>query len=142
MSPSYGRTEYLRLLNGNSSHVAVVEWVIINDLSENLERTSINSVRGAKSLADEGLVLVWLCPQRAFGASTLQSDGRWFRPPAWFCAGYTWIDSRNGFEQRVIVRTEINHGRHDTVYGIEFLCYAWPWEERGVGPSISVPTFE
>lgn len=140
--PSYGRTEHLQLLHGNDSHVAVVEWVIISDLSENLERTSINSVRSAKSLADEGLVLVWLCPKRAFAPSTLQSNGKWFRPPAWFCAGYTWTDPRYGVEERVIVRTEINHARHDTVYGIEFSCCTWPWEEQGVGPSLSVPTFK
>jgi hypothetical protein len=56
--------ERLRLLNGNDSHQAVVEWVIIPDLSAHRQRDSITAVRGPKSLADEGLVLAWLVPNR------------------------------------------------------------------------------
>lgn len=56
--------ERLRLLNGNESHHAVVEWIIISDLSAFRKRDSISAVRGEKSLADEGLALTWLCPER------------------------------------------------------------------------------
>lgn len=56
--------ERLRLLNGNQSHKPVVEWVVIPDLSQNRTRRDITSVRGAKSLADEGIVLAWLFPKR------------------------------------------------------------------------------
>ncbi len=51
--------ERLRLLNGNASHNAVVEWIII-DLDANRQRESITTVRGPKSLADELFVFVWL----------------------------------------------------------------------------------
>lgn len=56
--------ERLRLLNGNESHHAVVEWIIIPDLSAHRKRESVTAVRDSKSLADEGLVLVWLNPKR------------------------------------------------------------------------------
>ncbi len=71
----------LRLLNGNQSHHAVVEWVVISDLSANRKRKDITSVRGPKSLADEGLVLAWLNPKRVKATDCKE----WC---AWFCAGY------------------------------------------------------
>ncbi|MBI2473761.1 hypothetical protein HYV70_04380 [Candidatus Uhrbacteria bacterium] len=51
--------ERLRLLNGNTSHHAVVEWIII-DLDANRQRKSITAVRGPTSLADELFVFIWL----------------------------------------------------------------------------------
>ena len=71
----------LRLLNGNDSHHAVVEWIVINDLSANRKRESITAVRHAKSLADEGLVLAWLFPKRVQAIDYKEL-------PAWYCAGY------------------------------------------------------
>ncbi|MFA6018502.1 MAG: hypothetical protein WC776_04985 [Patescibacteria group bacterium] len=73
--------EWLRLLNGNETHHAVVEWVIINDLSANRKRKDITSVRNAQSLADEGLVLAWLFPKRV---DAIDYD----KNCSWYCAGY------------------------------------------------------
>lgn len=73
--------ERLRLLNGNETHHAVVEWVIVNDLSAHRKRKDITSMRGPKSLADEGLVLAWLFPERV---KAIDYD-KW---SAWYCAGY------------------------------------------------------
>lgn len=75
------KVDRLRLLNGNDSHHATVEWVIINDLSANRKRNSITAVRGQKSLADEGLVLAWLFPKRVQAIDYKEL-------PAWYCAGY------------------------------------------------------
>ena len=72
--------ERLRLLNGNHTHHATVEWVTI-DLDVNRKRTDITSVRGSKSLADEGLALAWLNPKRV---QAIDYD----KLSAWFCAGY------------------------------------------------------
>jgi hypothetical protein len=72
--------ERLRLLNGNATHHAVVEWIVV-DLSADRARENIASVRGPKSLADEGLVLGWLIPERV---DAIDYKG-WC---AWFCAGY------------------------------------------------------
>jgi len=72
--------ERLRLLNGNHTHHATVEWVTI-DFSANRKRTDITSVRGSKSLADEGLVLAWLFPKRVKAIDY----NKW---SAWYCAGY------------------------------------------------------
>ena len=71
----------LRLLGGNESHHAVVEWIIIPDLSAHRQRKSITNVRDAKSFADEGLVLAWLNTKRVQAIDYK----KW---PAWFCAGY------------------------------------------------------
>ncbi len=73
--------ERLRLLNGNHTHHATVEWVIMNYLSTSRKRTDVTSVRGPNSLADEGLVLAWLFPSRVHIIDYKQY-------PAWFCAGY------------------------------------------------------
>ncbi len=73
--------ERLRLLAGNDTHHAVVEWIIIDDLSANRQRESITAVRSNSSLADEGLVMVWLFPERV---QAMDYD-KW---SAWFCAGY------------------------------------------------------
>lgn len=51
----------LRLLNGDATHKAVVEWVIV-DLGTHRKRKSIKAVRGVKSLADELLVIAWMFP--------------------------------------------------------------------------------
>lgn len=48
--------ERLRLLNGNDTHHAVVEWIIISDLSANRQRKDITSVRESMSMADEGFI--------------------------------------------------------------------------------------
>jgi hypothetical protein len=71
----------LRLLNGNDTHHAVIEWVIIDDLSGHRQRESITAVRGPLSLADEGLVIAWLFPNRV---KTIDYD----KVCAWFLAGY------------------------------------------------------
>jgi hypothetical protein len=51
--------ERLRLLNGNHTHKACVEWIVA-DLDTHRERKSIEAVRDANSLADELLVITWL----------------------------------------------------------------------------------
>lgn len=51
--------QYLRLLVGNNTHHAVVEWIVI-DLDTNRERDSITAVRGPKSLADELFAFAWM----------------------------------------------------------------------------------
>lgn len=71
----------LRLLAGNDTHKPVVEWITIPDLQQHRKRDSITSVRGPKSLADEGLVLAWLVPGRVRAIDYKE----WC---AWFCAGY------------------------------------------------------
>ncbi|MBU0530956.1 hypothetical protein KJ910_00455 [Patescibacteria group bacterium] len=73
--------ERLRLLAGNDTHHAVVEWMIVDDLSANRQRQSITAVRNSSSLADEGLVMAWLFPERV---QAIDYD-KW---SAWFCAGY------------------------------------------------------
>ena len=75
------QVDRLRLLAGNETHHAVVEWVTIDDLSANRKRKDVTSVRGSQSLADEGLVLAWLFPKRV---DAIDYD-KW---SAWFCAGY------------------------------------------------------
>ena len=72
--------KHLRLLVGNKTHKPVVEWCVI-DLDTHRKRDSITSVRGSKSLADEGLVLAWLVPDRVRSIDYKE----WC---AWFCAGY------------------------------------------------------
>lgn len=51
--------QYLRLLIGNNTHHAVVEWIVI-DLDTNRERDSITAVRGPKALADELFTFAWM----------------------------------------------------------------------------------
>lgn len=71
----------LRMLAGNDTHKPVVEWVIIPNLSAHRERDCIDDVRTKNSLADEGLVLAWLIPDRVKAINFK----KW---PGWFCAGY------------------------------------------------------
>jgi hypothetical protein len=72
--------ECLRLLNGNHTHKACVEWVIV-DLDIHRKRESVTAVRDSKSLADELLVIAWLFPDmiRAIDYDKL---------PGLFAAGY------------------------------------------------------
>ncbi|OGM00321.1 hypothetical protein A2480_03505 [Candidatus Uhrbacteria bacterium RIFOXYC2_FULL_47_19] len=72
--------ERLRLLNGNHTHKAVIEWVVV-DLDTHRNRESITAVRGSKSLADEILVIAWMFPDmiRAIDYDKL---------PGLFAAGY------------------------------------------------------
>ncbi len=72
--------ERLRLLNGNHTHHAIVEWIVA-DLDTNRKRESITAVRDSKSLADELLVIAWLFPDmiRAIDYDKL---------PGLFAAGY------------------------------------------------------
>jgi len=80
--PYQGKSvDRLRLLAGNDSHHAVVEWITIPDLQQHRKRDSVTSVRGPTSLADEGLVLAWLVPDRVRAIDYKE----WC---AWFCAGY------------------------------------------------------
>ncbi len=53
----------LSLINGDHSHLPVVEWVLI-DASEYLFRESVIIARSGQSLADEGLVFAWMFPER------------------------------------------------------------------------------
>ena len=72
--------ERLRLLNGDHTHKAVIEW-IVTDLDTNRKRESVTAVRGVKSLADELLVVAWMFPDmiRAIDYDKL---------PRLFAAGY------------------------------------------------------
>lgn len=72
--------ERLRLLNGNHTHHATVEWIVA-DLDTNRKRESITAVRDSKSLADELLVIGWMFPDmiRAIDYDKL---------PGLFAAGY------------------------------------------------------
>ena len=53
--------ERLRLLSGNDTHHACVEWIVA-DLDTHRKRESITAVRDSKSLADELLVIAWMFP--------------------------------------------------------------------------------
>ncbi len=53
----------LGLINGNHSHVPVVEWILV-DASEYLFRENVIIARSGHSLADEGLVFTWMFPER------------------------------------------------------------------------------
>lgn len=70
----------LRLLNGDHTHKAVIEWVIV-DLETHRKRDSVTAVRSVKSLADELLVVAWMFPDmiRAIDYDKL---------PGLFAAGY------------------------------------------------------
>lgn len=99
--------ERLRLLNGNQSHHAVVEWVVISDLSANRKRKDITSVRNAQSLADEGLVLAWLFPKRV---DAIDYD----KNCAYYCAGYEVnVPEDDGVEWQnvVVMRRDTDSGR-------------------------------
>lgn len=62
LSASDGDVECPRLRAGNQTHVACIEWVII-DLGANREREGLQGIQcGPKSLADELLVAAWLFP--------------------------------------------------------------------------------
>ncbi len=99
-------TKRLRLLSGNETHRAVVEWVI-TDLSANRKRSDVTSVRGPQSLADEGLVLAWLFPKRV---QAIDYD----KYSAWFCAGYEVNvpeDDDGGWQGVVIVHRHVDSGK-------------------------------
>ena len=117
--------ERLRLLSGNASHKPIVDWCIIPDLSAFRQRTDVTSVRGPKSLADQGLVLAWLNPKRVHAIDYKD----WC---AFFLGGYEVNVPGNvaGEWQRVVVvRRDVGTGRVD-------LCASW----RGDGDSgYSVP---
>lgn len=72
--------ERLRLLNGDHTHKAIIEWAV-TDLDTHRKRDSITAVRGPKSLADELLVIAWMFPDmiRAIDYDKL---------PGLFAAGY------------------------------------------------------
>ncbi len=72
--------ERLRLLNGDRTHKAVIEWVIV-DLGSHRKRDSVTAVRGVKSLADELLVVVWMFPDMI---RVIDYD----KLPGLFAAGY------------------------------------------------------
>ncbi len=74
------QVDRLRLFAGNDTHRPTVQWVI-TDLSACRNRPSVTAVRGPNSLADEGLVIAWLFPERL---QAIDYD-KW---PGWFCAGY------------------------------------------------------
>lgn len=72
--------ERLRLLNGNKTHKACVDWIVA-DLDAHKTRKSIKAVRDSRSLADELLVIAWMFPDmiRAIDYDYL---------PGLFAAGY------------------------------------------------------
>ncbi len=111
--------ERLKLLNGNDTHKAVVEWIIISDLSAFRQRQSITAVRGEKSLADEGLVLAWLCPARF---QAIDYD-RW---SAVFFAGYEVNVPVSGDEEWQYVPCV----RRDTLSGEVKLHASWHGDGR------------
>lgn len=73
--------ERLRLLNGNQTHLAVIEWIVIDDMSTAWMNRDMASMRVPESLADEGVVLAWLFPKRVKAIDY----SKW---SAWFFAGY------------------------------------------------------
>ncbi len=89
--------EHLRLLNGDHTHKAVVEWVIV-DLGTHRKRDNITAVRGRSSLADELLVVAWMFPDmiRAIDRDKL---------PGLFAAGYEFNvpEYGDGAWQRVVL---------------------------------------
>lgn len=72
--------ERLRLLDGNSTHKACVEWIVA-DLDTHRHRKSISAVRNSKSLADELLVIAWMFPD-------MIRDIDYDKLPGLFAAGY------------------------------------------------------
>lgn len=65
MSQYEGNTyDTLRLFAGNESHSPTLEWIIIPDLSAYNDQGSVFISRTNESLADEGLVFIWLNPKR------------------------------------------------------------------------------
>lgn len=72
--------ERLRLLAGNDTHKACVEWVII-ELGTYRKRENVTAVRGNESLADELLVAAWLYPEMV---RAIDYD----KNPGLFAAGY------------------------------------------------------
>ncbi|MBT5807835.1 hypothetical protein HOI18_01005 [Candidatus Uhrbacteria bacterium] len=94
----------LRLLAGNDSHKPVVEWAIISDLSAHRSRESVADVRNSNSLADEGLTLAWLNPERVAAIDYKE----WC---AWFCAGYELnIPGRDSRQRVVLVDLRLHDG--------------------------------
>ncbi len=89
--------ERLRLLSGNNTHHAVVEWIVA-DLDTNRKRESITAVRDSKSLADELLVIVWLFKDMI---QAIDYD----KLPGLFAAGYEVNVPADGDEawQRVVI---------------------------------------
>lgn len=71
-----GWNPIFHLFRPKREYRAVVEWVIIPNLSAHRPRKSVNAVRTTRSLADEGLVMIWMFPER------------WKQRPAWVMAGY------------------------------------------------------
>ncbi len=72
--------ERLRLLNGNHTHKACIEWIVV-DLDTHRKRKSVTAVRGSNSLADELLVIAWMFPDRI---RAIDHD----KLPGLFAAGY------------------------------------------------------
>lgn len=120
--------ERLRLLAGNATHHAVVEWVVINDLSANRKRESITDVCDSKSLADEGFVLAWLNPKRVQAIDYKE----WC---AFFLGGYEANVPENDDEswQRVVIVSR------DLQTGTVSLSANW---RSNAGSNYSVPSVE
>ena len=102
--------ERLRLLNGNHTHHAVVEWIVA-DLDTNRKRESITAVRDVKSLADELLVIAWMfpCMIRAMDYDKL---------PGLFAAGYEVSVPEEDDEpwQSVVI---VDFGRDDSLVSVD-----------------------
>lgn len=113
----------LCLLSGNASHKPVVEWIIVH-LDVHRNRESVESVRDLQSLADEGLVMAWLFPERA----KKSGDGEWSN---WFCAGYE-IDASETSSNALCCQYQAEEDLLVVVYGL--------LDDKNDG--FSVPVFE
>lgn len=71
---------HLRLLSGNTTHKPTIDWIIVH-LDANRVRKSGVPIRDSNLLADEGLVMAWLFPERLRATDRVQ----W---TIWYCAGY------------------------------------------------------
>lgn len=114
----------LRLLNGDHTHKAVIEWVIV-DLGTHRKRDSITAVRGVKSLADELLVVAWMFPDmiRAIDYDKL---------PGLFAAGYeSNVPERDGEAWRRVVFVDFDRDCHRVLVSA--------YERTKAGSDYSVP---
>lgn len=93
---------HLRLSYGNYTHTPTVEWIYVH-LNTCRTRRKIQARRGECPLADEGLVLAWLYPQRIEAIDYRKWHGL-------FCAGYEMhVPERDGSWQFMLaVHSPVN----------------------------------
>lgn len=115
--------ERLRLLSGNASHKPVIEWIIVH-LDANRKRKGIEAVRGPKSLADEGLVLAWLFPERVQAID-------YNKLSAWYWGGYELNVPEHGESWKYVPYVNRNRGTGEVFLNAR-------WHDDG-HPDFSVP---